>query len=297
VRIERWQNVIVMDVGCALELAWHRDLMAVRRFIAEADIAGLHHVSTSGHLVTLAAGRYSDRPDFMYALPYADPFVLAASMATSTERIRFRTGIMILPLFPTVVVAKQVAQVSILSGGRFDLGVGVSGQEAEYRAVGQDLRTRGRRLEEQLSVLALLWSQDLVTFKGEFHDLDAVGIGLRPASAVPLWIGCGVRPDLLDRVARLADGWLSSTPVLSQEPLVMLGRSAAAAGRRVPRIGGRLPVAPRDDPIEWVTAARAQAEAGVTDITLASSRLSPEEALSLFVTAREAIVDATAQFR
>jgi alkanesulfonate monooxygenase SsuD/methylene tetrahydromethanopterin reductase-like flavin-dependent oxidoreductase (luciferase family) len=284
-----------MDVGCALELGWHRDLMAVRRFIADADIAGLHHISTSGHLVTLAAGRYPNRPDFMYALPYADPFVLAASMASITEQIRFRTGIMILPLFPTVVVAKQVAQVSILSGGRFDLGVGVSGQEAEYRAVGQDPRVRGRRLEEQLSVLALLWSQDLVTFKGEFHDLDAVGIGMRPSQPVPLWVGCSIRPDLLDRVARLADGWLSSTPVLSPEPLTMLGRSAAAAGRGVPSIGGRLLVAPGDDRIEWVTSARAQAKAGVTDITLASSGLPPDVALRLFVTAKDAIVDATAQ--
>jgi alkanesulfonate monooxygenase SsuD/methylene tetrahydromethanopterin reductase-like flavin-dependent oxidoreductase (luciferase family) len=176
-------------------------------------------VSYGGHVLTAAEGRF-DRPATTYAVPFRDPFVLYAHLAASTTRLRFRTGILILPMFPTALVAKQAAELALVSDGRFELGVGISWNEAEYRAMGQDPMVQGARLEEQLAVLRQLWQEPLVTFAGRFHDIDELGLGQLPASPIPIWVGCGAADPPLSRVARLADGWMPiGTPARNGSPV------------------------------------------------------------------------------
>ncbi len=257
-----------MQYGVALSMEWLADLSAVKTAVVTADEEGFDFVTTSGHLLTASSGRYPQLPPFTYGLPYRDHFVLYSHLAALTSRISFRTAILILPTLPTAVVAKQAADLSLLSGGRVQLGVGVSWQEAEYRALGQDFHQRGRRLEEQIEVLGLLWSEPLVTFKGRFHDLDDVGLGQLPDSPIPIWIGCGAEPHLLKRVVDLAVGWIPGGVLDFSEPVQHLRELAQAAQRtEVVRVSGRVVVT--DDADQVIADARRQVEAGATELTLA----------------------------
>ncbi|HEY3941383.1 MAG TPA: TIGR03619 family F420-dependent LLM class oxidoreductase [Acidimicrobiales bacterium] len=220
-----------MRVGASLDMGWLADLDGVRRAAITFDEAGVDFLTTSGHLLTAREGRYPGFPPATYSLPYRDPFVLFAHLAAVTNRLRFRTAILILPLFPTVLVAKQAADLSLLSGGRFELGVGISWQEAEYQAMGQPMRRRGSKLEEQIAVLHALWTQPLVTFSGRHHELDEIGIGQLPASPIPIWLGCGTKPELLGRVARIADGWMPGGGLASPEAAAALQELATSGGR------------------------------------------------------------------
>jgi alkanesulfonate monooxygenase SsuD/methylene tetrahydromethanopterin reductase-like flavin-dependent oxidoreductase (luciferase family) len=98
--------------------------------------------------------------------------------------------------------------VSILSGGRLRLGVGVGWNPAEYEALGADFHTRGQRQAEQIVVLRKLWTEPLVTFAGEWHSLDRIVIAPLPPFPIPIWIGGGLGEVTLRRVARFADGWM-----------------------------------------------------------------------------------------
>ena len=128
------------------------------------------------------------------------------------------SAILILPALPTGLVAKQAAELALVSGGRFDLGVGVSWNAAEYRALGQEMRARGAKLEEQVTLLRRLWSEPYVTFKGRFHDFDAIGLARPAAATISIWFGTGTDEAVLRRVARLADGWMTIGDFLPHVP-------------------------------------------------------------------------------
>lgn len=255
-----------MHIGAALSLPWLASLGETREAVIAFDRAGLHHVGIAGHLLTAQAERYPDKPVFTYASVFRDPFVLFASLAPATSRIRFRTSILILPMMPTAVVAKQAADLSILSGARLDLGVGVSWQRAEYAALGRSLSGRARRMEEQIEVLRRLWTEPRVSFHGEFHDIDDLGLGELPAAPIPIWIGCGNGEAPLRRVARLADGWLP-IPEAALEPASRLRQYAEEAkrGSEAIAISGRAVVAE-----DLVQVAQRQRDAGATQLMLSA---------------------------
>ena len=257
-----------MEYGTTFAPSWLGDLGALRAAAADLDRGGIDFVSYGGHVLTAAEGRF-DRPASSYAVPFRDPFVLYSHLAASTTRLRFRSGILILPLFPTVLVAKQAAELALVSGGRFELGVGISWNEAEYRAMGQNLAVRGARLEEQLAVLRLLWREPLVTFTGRFHDIDALGLGELPPSPIPIWVGCGDADPLLSRVARYGDGWMPiGTP--AKERITRLREFAVQAGRSEP-IGVTLRLNARpDDPSAALEEAQALVELGATSLSIAA---------------------------
>jgi probable F420-dependent oxidoreductase len=255
-----------MDYGTSFNGEWLADIGSLRRAASELDEAGVDFVSYGGHVLTSRLGRY-ERPASTYAVPFRDFFVLFATLAATTTRLRFRSGILILPMFQTVLVAKQAAELALVSDGRFELGVGISWNEPEYRAMGQELGTRGRRLEEQLVVLRQLWTEEFVTFHGQFHDIDELGIGQLPATPIPIWIGCGDSAVSLSRVARLADGWMPIAPP-STEAIAGLQEAAAASGRSAPvGVAGR--VAARADELDAVISdARALLATGVNSISI-----------------------------
>ena len=115
---------------------------------------------------------------------------------------------MVLPLRETALVAKQAAAVDVLSGGRLRLGVAVGLNDVEYDAMGKGFHDRGARMEEQIEVLRLLWTRDLVTFEGRWHKITDAGINPLPVRRpIPLWMGGGADP-VVRRIGRLADGWM-----------------------------------------------------------------------------------------
>jgi probable F420-dependent oxidoreductase len=137
-----------------------------------------------------------------------------AYLAAITHRLALATGILILPQRQTALVAKQAAQIDVLSGGRLRLGIGVGWNAVEFEALNETFENRGRRSAEQIAVLRALWTQPVVDFRGEFHRISHAGLNPMPIQRpIPIWFGVGSRgqpapPEAaLRRIARLADGW------------------------------------------------------------------------------------------
>jgi len=130
-----------------------------------------------------------------------------AYLAGLTQRIRFVTGILVLPQRQTALVARQAADVDLLSGGRLRLGVGVGWNNVEYEALGQDFHTRGARQEEQIHLLRRLFTEPVVDFSGQFDRIDRASLVPKPAGFIPIWLG-GSGENAFDRAARIGDGFL-----------------------------------------------------------------------------------------
>src|SRR6185436_19463897 len=159
--------------------------------------------------------------------------------AAVTTRLQLTTGIVILPQRQAVLVAKQAAEVDVLSGGRLRLGVGLGWNYVEYQALGEDFKTRGRRVEEQVEVLRKLWTQPLVTHRGAKLVIDNAGLNPMPIQRpIPLWFG-GVAEAALQRAARLADGWMPGgrPPDQAANYVAQLHRFLKDAGRDADRFG------------------------------------------------------------
>ncbi|MDE8652213.1 LLM class F420-dependent oxidoreductase [Novosphingobium album (ex Liu et al. 2023)] len=139
--------------------------------------------------------------------PFHDPLVMFAYAAAITQRIEFATGILILPQRQTALVARQAADVDLLSQGRLTLGVGTGWNYVEYDALGQDFATRGQRLEEQVTLLRRLWSEPLLSFEGRFDQVDRVALNPRPRRRIPILLG-GFVDVALRRAARIGDGFI-----------------------------------------------------------------------------------------
>ena len=133
--------------------------------------------------------------------------MLFGYLAGLTQALELVTGILILPQRQTALVAKQAAEVDVLSNGRLRLGVGVGWNSVEYDSLNEDFHTRGRRVVEQMHLLRRLWSEPVVDFKGKYHSIDQAGINPMPVQQpIPLWLG-GMADAVLKRVARYSDGW------------------------------------------------------------------------------------------
>src|SRR5712692_10594683 len=141
-----------------------------------------------------------------------EPLSFLAALAPLTTHLRLRTSIIILPQREPILVAKQCASIDRLSGGRFELGVGVGWSEAEYAALGADCRTRGRRADEQLEIIQRCWTEEHVQFDGRYYQVDDMSVLPKPLQSPrpPIWIGGG-RADLkpvMRRLGRYGDGWM-----------------------------------------------------------------------------------------
>ena len=185
------------------------DPTAVRRIGRAVEDLGFAHLLVYDHVLGAVhadrtpqlTGPYTERD------PFHDPFVMFAYLAGITERISFATGILILPQRPTALVARQAADVDLLSGGRFRLGVGIGWNYVEYGALGQDFHTRGARQEEQIELLRRLFTEPVVDFSGRFDRVDRAALLPKPTRPVPIWLG-GSGDKAFDRAARLADGFI-----------------------------------------------------------------------------------------
>src|SRR5664280_2258458 len=136
---------------------------------------------------------------------FHEPFVLYGYLAAITS-LELVTGIIILPQRQTALVAKQAAEVDLLTGGRFRLGIGLGWNAVEYEALGQDFSTRGKRVEEQVALLRRLWTDETVTYHGTYEHVTGAGLAPRPVQRpIPIWFGAQT-PAAYRRVGRIADG-------------------------------------------------------------------------------------------
>jgi len=210
------------------------DPIAIRDYAQTAEGLGFTHIIAYDHVL----GANPERPGgwqgpYTFQSPFQEPFLLFSYMAGVTQKLEFAPGIIILPQRQTALVAKQAATLDVLSGGRLRLGVGLGWNQVEYLALGEDFHTRGRRIEEQVKLLRLLWTQPLVNFTGRWHTIPDAGINPLPVQhPIPIWFG-GHSEQALDRMARLGDGWMTNfrTPEAAQPALEQIERSLAEAGR------------------------------------------------------------------
>ncbi|HTB47516.1 MAG TPA: TIGR03619 family F420-dependent LLM class oxidoreductase [Acetobacteraceae bacterium] len=281
-----------MQYGSALPITAFADAGAVKAYAQTLEGAGFDFTSTSGHVMAQPPGTNPQRPDRQYVGPFYDPFVTFSHLAAVTHQLRFLTGILILPAWPTVLVAKQAAELALFSGGRFELGVGISWNAAEYQALGQNIRDRGRRIEEQIEVLRLLWSQPYVTFDGRYHKLDKVGLNRASLPRIPLWFGSESGETALRRVARLADGWMSLGDPIPDLP--RLRQYMQEAGRDPATLMVRGPLMAGDGgEAAWIAAGKKLQAGGVTHINItAPLDFVPAQALARVAEARRVVAAA-----
>jgi len=181
----------------------------VRDYAQAVEALEYTHLLAFDHVL----GANPERPGgwkgpYTYRHPFHEPFVLFGFLAGVTTRVGLVSGIIILPQRQTALVAKQAATVDVLSGGRLRLGVAVGWNPVEFEALGEDFRTRGQRIEEQIDVLRTLWTKELVTVKGRKHSIPDAGINPLPVQRpIPIWMG-GESEPVLRRTARIADGWM-----------------------------------------------------------------------------------------
>jgi probable F420-dependent oxidoreductase len=171
--------------------------------------------------------------------PFHEVFVLFGYLAAVTRSVELVTGVLILPQRQTALVAKQAAEVDVLSGGRLRLGVGIGWNRVEYDVLGETFENRGARSEEQVELLRALWTEQAITFFGRWHQVDNAGINPLPVRRrIPVWFG-GSAEATLRRVGRIGDGWLPQRPPdrRAKDMLDRLRGYARQAGRDPADIG------------------------------------------------------------
>jgi probable F420-dependent oxidoreductase len=243
-------------------------------FAHEAEAAGYEYLLVYDHVLGADiatrpdwSGTYSSRDQFH------EPFVLLAHLAGLTS-LEFLTGVLVLPQRQTVLVAKQASELDLLSCGRLRLGVGLGWNRVEYQGLGIDFTNRGKRLEEQIEVLRLLWANESVNFRGRFHVIDRAGIQPRPhTQSIPVWIGTlGTSQEALRRIGRVADGWLPQMApgdrLRSANDTVK--HAAIEAGRDPDSIAleGRIRVRPDDDGPSVVRQVKEWGKAGASFVAV-----------------------------
>jgi probable F420-dependent oxidoreductase len=189
------------------------DVGAVRAYAERVTELGYRHILAYDHVLGADPDVHAGwGGPYTVHSTFHEPFVLFGYLAAVTT-LELVTGIIILPQRQTALVAKQAAEVDLLTAGRFRLGVGIGWNEVEYDALGKSFRDRGRRIGEQVALMRRLWTEQTVTDEGSDGE-RIVGAGIAPLPAqrpVPVWFGAA-SPPALRRAGRLADGWFPMVP-------------------------------------------------------------------------------------
>lgn len=215
------------------------DRGAVRAYVQAVEELGYKHLIAYDHVVGADRAVYPDwKGPYDLDSTFHEPLVLFGYVVAITS-LEVLSGILILPQRQTVLVAKQAAEIDLLSDGRIRLGVGLGWNEVEYEALGEDFSTRGARVSEQVELLRKLWSEPSVTFDGRYEHVTGAGIAPLPVQRpIPIWFGA-FDDRAVRRAGRIADGWLPGVapgPKL-EESLEILRTAAVEAGRDPASIG------------------------------------------------------------
>jgi probable F420-dependent oxidoreductase len=247
------------------------DVGAVRAYGEAIDGLGFSHLLAYDHVVGADPDVHENwRGPYDLATTFHEPFVMFGYLAAITA-VELVTGIIILPQRQTALVAKQAAEVDLLTGGRFRLGVGVGWNPVEYEALGQDFGRRGERMSEQIGLLRALWTEPSVTYQGTFDGVTGAGLAPLPVQRpIPVWIGGSSAP-AYRRMGRLADGWFPQVrpgPDLDRA-LEVVHHAAVEAGRDPAAIGmeGRVGWDP-SDPDRFARQVERWRTAGATHVTI-----------------------------
>ncbi len=248
------------------------DVGAVRAYAERVEELGFDHVLAYDHVVGADPEVHAPwTGPYDVHTTFHEPLVLFGFLAAATTRIELVTGVVVLPQRQTALVAKQAAEVDLLSGGRFRLGVGIGWNAVEYDALGKQFTNRGRRLDEQVPLLRRLWTEHSVTFDGSFEHVTGAGIAPLPHQRpIPVWIGAASAPAYA-RAGRLGDGWfpqMAPGPKLD-DALAVLEDAARGAGRDPATIGMEGRVNWRDAGVDQLVAhIDGWRDAGATHVTI-----------------------------
>lgn len=210
------------------------DAGAVRAYGEHVEGLGYAHLLAYDHVVGADPRVHAgwNGPYDMHDT-FHEPLVTFGYLAAVTTTVELVTGVVILPQRQTVLVAKQAAEVDLLSGGRLRLGIGLGWNRVEYEALGEDFSTRGRRCDEQVELMRRLWTEPSVTFAGRYHTVKGAGIAPPPIQRpIPVWFGAAT-PRAFRRAGRLGEGWF---PMVEPGPELEQARrevaqAATEAGR------------------------------------------------------------------
>jgi probable F420-dependent oxidoreductase len=255
----------------------------IRDYVQAAEDLGYQHLLVYDHVLGADPSNREGWRGYTHRTMFHEPLTLFSYLAAITQRLELVSGVIVLPQRQAALVAKQAAEVDVLSGGRLRLGVGIGWNAVEYEALGEDFSTRGARIEEQIEVMRLLWTEEVVSFEGEYHRIDEAGINPMPVQRpIPVWMGA--RADVgLRRTARMSDGWFPLGPLdeRMREAVERLRGYVEEAGRDPASVGieARLDVG-RVPQEEWIPQTDAWRSLGATHIsinTMNAGLRSPQE--------------------
>jgi probable F420-dependent oxidoreductase len=262
------------------------DFRPVQDLVVAAERIGIDEVLVTDHVVmgeNLQAYPYGDFPGGPEGA-WFEPIVVLAAMAAVTRSIRLATGILIAPLRPAALLAKQLATLDVMSGGRIDIGVGVGWQKEEYDACGVPFENRFSRLEEQVRACKALWRDAPASFAGAHECFDRVYCRPAPlqSGGVPIWFGLAPTERNIQRMVELGDGWMpmEQEPEKLGEAIARIRAALVTAGRDPASfsVRGVLRVLERDgrpDLEASLAQAPALMAAGVTHLEVRPARFLP----------------------
>ncbi len=235
----------------------------IRDYAQAVEAMGFHHAGFSSHLACTLDTHFP-APFFTFDEPWRESFTMAAFLAAVTTRIELNPAMVLLPLYPPVLAAKQATEVANLSEGRLRLAASVGWNRRECETLGVNPATRGSRFEEQVVLMRRLWTERSVDHEGRFFSVTGAGISPRPSAPIPLWFGAG-RVDgdgfpsaaAIERAGRLADGFKFLAPSFNDldrvaRTIEQLRASVAAAGRDPEAFGVEVRIiAHLTEPSDW----------------------------------------------
>ena len=270
------------------------DPIVIRDYAQAVEGLGYNHLVVFDHVLGADITNRPGWKGYTYRDMFHEPFVLFGYLAALTH-LELVPAVIILPQRQTALVAKQAAEVDILTGGKLRLGVGVGWNPVEYEALGEDFHMRGRVIEEQIEVLRLLWSQETMSYKGRFHTITEAGLNPLPIRrSIPIWMG-GSADVLLRRTARMGDGWFPQGPPGDQmlEDIERLRHYIREAGRDPGSVGIEARMNAREGDLdEWVRQTEGWRDLGATHIsmnTMGAGFKSPDEHIEAIRRYKEAI--------
>lgn len=269
------------------------DAGAVRAYAERVEGLGFTHLLAYDHVVGADPKIHVDW-DGPYDLhnTFHEPLVTFGYLAAVTTSLELVTGIVILPQRQAVLVAKQAAEVDLLSCGRLRLGVGLGWNAVEYEALGEDFSTRGKRCEEQVELMRKLWTEQTVTYHGTYHRVTGAGLAPLPVQQpIPVWFGAS-SPRACRRAGRLGDGWF---PMVGPGPKLEQARqevahAATEAGRDPAQIAMEGRVSWNGNADDMADGLRSWAEAGASHMsinTMGAGLASVDDHLAALSTAAE----------
>ena len=259
------------------------DHNVIRDFVQTAEGLGYAFVNMPDHVIQTRTprGPLPLANNYTTEFPHHETLTTLAFIGAVTTTLELKSAVIILPQRQAVLAAKQAAQVDVLSGGRMQMGLGIGWNEPEYEALDMNYRNRARRFEEQIDVCRRLWTEQHVTYNGQWHTITDAGLAPMPIQRpIPIWIGA-IADAAVRRAGRLADGWqviaMDQAGEATQAKFDSFYEAAHHAGRDPKSIGIEATVwAGNDTPEDWVRMAREWVDMGVTQIVFRPRGQLPE---------------------